>query len=132
MTASVSSAFAKVRYSRSRGYHYRSGSWPSGCTPNTGRISSVQLARDIGVTQKTAWHMLHRLRKASTNMPQGLLSGVVEADETYIGDKEGNKHESRKNRLGRGSAGKAPGYASVDNLPTAAVGVKLPYAELIR
>ena len=46
-------------------------------------ISSVQLARDIGVTQKTAWHMLGRLREASSNMTTGLLSGTVEADETY-------------------------------------------------
>jgi len=51
-------------------------------------IASTQLARDIGITQKTAWFMLHRLRHAartrSFNRP---LSGEVEVDETYIGGK---------------------------------------------
>lgn len=69
-------------------------------------ISSVQLARGIGVTQKTAWHVLGRLRSASANMTTGLLGGVVEADETYIGGKERNKRDSRKNKNGRGTKGK--------------------------
>lgn len=54
-------------------------------------ISSLQLARDLEVTQKTAWHVLGRLRSASANLNAdgGLLSGVVEADETYLGAKSG-------------------------------------------
>jgi transposase-like protein len=59
-------------------------------------ISSLQLHRDIGVTQKTAWYMLHRVRH-SLGIDKGeKLSGVIEADETFIGGKEANKHESKK------------------------------------
>lgn len=67
--------------------------------------SSMKLHRDIGVTQKTAWHMAHRIREtwASYSEP---FSGPVEVDETYIGGKERNKHESRKLNAGRGTVGK--------------------------
>jgi len=71
-------------------------------------ISSMQLSKEIGVTQKTAWFMLQRLREAcgSGSDGGGMLSGICEADETYIGGKETNKHESKKLKAGRGTVGK--------------------------
>lgn len=68
-------------------------------------ISSMQLAKEIGVTQKSAWFMLQRLREACGGDSQK-LSGTVEIDETFIGGKERNKHESKKLKMGRGFTGK--------------------------
>ncbi len=69
-------------------------------------VSSLQLSKEIEVTQKTAWLMLQRLRKACNGTDGGLLSGVFEADETCIGGKEMNKHESKRLKAGRGTTGK--------------------------
>ena len=73
-------------------------------------IPSTQLAREIGVTQKTAWFMLGRLREVwgQLNDTGGPVDGLVEADETYLGGKERNHRESKKLRMGRGVAGQQP------------------------
>ena len=70
-------------------------------------IPSRQLARELGITQKSAWFLGHRIRTA-LKQKRGILSGPVEVDETYIGGKEKNKHESKKLHAGRGTVGKAP------------------------
>jgi len=60
-------------------------------------ISSYELARALGVTQKSAWHMLHRLRKAMTD-ETGMIggNGPVECDETFVGGKVKNMHNSKR------------------------------------
>lgn len=68
-------------------------------------ISSMQLAKEIGITQKSAWFVLHRLREA-LGKDIDKLRGQVEIDETFIGGLEANKHEADKLNAGRGAVGK--------------------------
>ena len=76
-------------------------------TTNLKGVSSMKLHRDLDITQKSAWHLAHRLRKAFEG-GEPLFSGPVEADETYIGGKRKNMPRSKRAALtGRGAAGKA-------------------------
>ena len=78
-------------------------------------IASTQLAKDIAVTQKTAWFMLHRLRHAAeTKSFAAPLKGMVEADETYIGGKEKNKHANKKVPGSQGGANKAAVFGMLE------------------
>ena len=76
-------------------------------TTNLKGVSSMKLHRDLGVTQKTAWHLAHRIRKA-WDAEQVQFIGPVEADESYFGGLEKNKHARNRLNAGRGTAGKAP------------------------
>jgi transposase-like protein len=69
-------------------------------------ISSCELARDLDVTQKTAWFMLHRVRLALQDESFGKLSGDVEVDETFIGGKARNMHLDKRERRITGTGGK--------------------------
>ena len=74
-------------------------------TTNLKGVSSMKLHRELDITQKSAWHLAHRLRKAMTAGTDP-FKGPVEVDETYMGGKERNKHASRKLKAGRGTVGK--------------------------
>lgn len=65
-------------------------------------ISSIQLAKDISVTQKTAWFMLQRIRKVFGNEKIAKLEGIVELDEAFVGGKNGNRHKDKKVKYEKG------------------------------
>ena len=71
-------------------------------------VSSIKLAKDLGITQKSAWVLAHKIRKGWAEAADfRKLSGTLEANETYVGGLEKNKQWDKKLRMGRGAVGKA-------------------------
>ncbi len=80
-------------------------------------ISSCELARKLDITQKSAWHMAHRIRYAISRSPVAeKLNGTVEADETYFGGTAKNMHKAKREKMisGRGTVGKVPVFSVVE------------------
>lgn len=65
-------------------------------------ISSVQLSEQLNVTQKTAWFLNHRIREMFKETAPDMLEGIIEADETFVGGKNKNRHENKKKGGGIG------------------------------
>ena len=83
-------------------------------TTNLKSVSSMKLHRELGITQKSAWHMAHRLRQAWQSPAGRRFFGPVEVDETYLGGKRKNMPRKKRDQMeGRGAVGK-----------TAVVGIK--------
>ena len=70
------------------------------CLTSLKSVSSMKLHRDLGVSQKTAWFMLHRIREAWAAETGGPFLGPVEADETFVGGKSKNMHRADRRRRG--------------------------------
>ena len=71
------------------------------CCNHRRGINSVQLSKDLRITQKSAWHLLHRIREMLSDAAPAMLTGMVEADESQIGGSIKNKHVSVRATLDR-------------------------------
>jgi len=78
-------------------------------------ISSIQISKELGITQKSAWHICHRIREAMSNGENDyIFKGIVECDETYVGGKKRNRHSDKNFVKGRGPVGKIPLFGMVE------------------
>ena len=88
-------------------------------------ISSIQLSKTIGVQQRTAWLMLHKIREVWQTEHRKFI-GPIEVDEAYIGGLEKNKHARHKLRAGRGGTGKIPVVGIKDRATNRVFAIVIP------
>lgn len=85
------------------------------CSSKKG-VSALQIQREFGLSYESAWFMCHRIRYAMQDKNPSLLSGTVEADETFVGGRSRNMHKIRREAVmkGRGAVGKTPVFGMVE------------------
>ena len=95
-------------------------------------VSSMKLHRDLGITQKSAWHLAHRIRKSWSKRDPKMFFGPVEADETYVGGKRQNMPKSKRKELdGRGPIGKTAVVGIKDRATNKVSAVAFPNSRMI-
>jgi transposase-like protein len=96
-------------------------------------ISSYELGRSLGLTQKTAWFLLHRIRLAMQDGSVEKFSGRIEADETFIGGRARNMHADKKERVKPGTVGKVAVMGLLErNSPQRASRIKVRVVRNVR
>ena len=96
-------------------------------------VSSMKLHRDLEITQKSAWHLAHRIRKAMADGAVLPFSGPVEADETYLGGKRKNMSNRKRKELagtGRGAVGKTAVVGTKDRATNAIAATPVPATDI--
>jgi hypothetical protein len=100
--ATKSLQLLQVQYLKTLRFHYVIGLLQCTCVPLIKKeFSSLQLSRDLQITQKTAWFLLHRIREMLANNETAQLDGNIEIDETFVGGKNKNTMLIKRLRVHR-------------------------------